>query len=169
MRLRSTPPAIPSELLDQFGEPEHAFGPNMRLHVVAAICGSVLVVMGVLFLLIGLAAGGAKFPLNDLVSVKIGVALIFLGAVFLVGIRLVPRNWVFVCPRGLIRTRGTAWDGVGWTDVERFEDATLTHKGLTARQCRIVLKGGTEWGFLADYIADYRRLTEVLRQRVALS
>jgi hypothetical protein len=42
----------------------------------------------------------------------------------------------------------------------------LTHKAVAIRQCRIVLKGGTEWGFLADYIAEYGRLTEVLRRKV---
>ena len=64
------------------------------------------------------------------------------------------------------RVCGDAWDGLEWAEMERFEKADFNHKGITARQCRIVKKDGTEWGFQADYVAEYRRLTEVLRQKV---
>lgn len=165
MRLRPTPPVIPPELLARFGEPEHVFGPNVRFRILAAVCGTILVGMGILFFLIGVGAGGAKLPLGDWVSGRLAVPLVVLGAVVFLGTRLVPLNWVFVCPQGLVRTRGDAWDGMEWTEMERFENAPLTHKGVTARQCRVVRKDGTEWGFLADYVAGYRRLTEVLRQR----
>jgi hypothetical protein len=121
--------------------------------------------MGALFFLMGVGVGGARLPLADWVSGRLAVPLVVLGTVVLLGTRLVPLNWVFVCPHGLVRTRGDAWDGMEWAEMERFENAPLTHKGVTARQCRIVRKDGTEWGFLADYVADYRRLTEVLRQR----
>jgi hypothetical protein len=30
-----------------------------------------------------------------------------------------------------------------------------------------MLKDGSEWGFLADHVAEYRRLGEVLRRKVA--
>ncbi|MFL5243122.1 MAG: hypothetical protein ACJ8FY_13530 [Gemmataceae bacterium] len=73
-----------------------------------------------------------------------------------------PLDWVFVCPQGLVRSHGDVWDSVHWTDVERFEDATLSHKAVTMRQCRIVLKAGAHWGFLANSIADYGRLTKLL-------
>jgi hypothetical protein len=132
----------------------------VRFRVVAAICGIVLVAMGILFLLLRLGSGGAALPLSDGVSGKLAIPLMVVGAVVLIGVRLVPLNWVFVCPHGLIRTQGTAWAGVGWADVARFEDATLSHRAVTMRQCRIVLKDGAEWGFLAEYVAEYGRLTE---------
>jgi hypothetical protein len=168
MRLRPTPPEIPSELLTQFGEPEHVFGPNVRFRLLATLCGIILVGMGILFFVMGLGAGGARLPLADWVSARLAVPLVVLGGVVVLFTRLVPLNWVFVCPRGILRTRGDAWSSMEWTDAERFENASLTHRGVTARQCRIVRKDGTEWGFLADYISEYPRLTQVLQQRVGL-
>src|SRR5437016_6305015 len=98
MRLQPAPPAIPPELLARFGEPEHVFGPNVRFRILAAVCGIILLVMGVLFFLMGLGAGGARLPLADWVSGRLAIPLVVLGAVVLLGPRLVPLNWVFVCP-----------------------------------------------------------------------
>jgi hypothetical protein len=161
VRFRPTPPAIPAELLGQFGDPEHVFGPNLRFRVVAAACGVILLVMGITFFLLGLAG----VPLSDWVSGQLAVPLAALGAVVLIGTRLVPLHWVFVCPRGLLRRRGT-WESVGWAEVERFEDVTLGRKGVTVRQCRIVTTGGAEWGFLADQTAEYDQLAGVLRRKI---
>ena len=166
MRLRPAPPAVPLDLLNAFGEPEQVFGPNLRFRVIAAVCGGVLVAMGVFFFLLGMGAAGAGLPLSDWVSGKLTAPLVGFGVILLIGTRLVPLSGVFVCPRGLIRTRGDAWDGIHWAEVDRFEDATLTHKAVTTRQCRLVLKNGAEWGFLADHIAEYGKLTEVLRRKV---
>lgn len=162
MRLRPTPPAIPAEFLDRFGAPEHRFAPNVKFRVVAAVCGLIFLVMGVVFF----ALGVARLPLGDLVSGKLTAPLIALGAIVLVGARLVPVHWVFVCPHGLIRRRGDAWEGLAWTEVERFEDATLGDKMVTARQCRIVTTAGAEWGFLADQVAEFDHLAAVLRRKV---
>ena len=153
-------------MLDRFGVPEEVFGPNLRFRVVAAFCGVVLVLMGVLFFLAGLGGGDGRLPLGGWVGAKLAAPLLVLGAVVMIGARLVPRNWVFVCPRGVVRTRGAIWEGVGWAEVERFEDATLTGQMVALRQCRLVLKGGGEWGFLADYVAEYGRLAEALRRKV---
>jgi hypothetical protein len=49
MMLAPKPPAIPVELVQQFGEPEHAFGPNMRFRIVSVICGIVMIAMAVVF------------------------------------------------------------------------------------------------------------------------
>lgn len=153
---------MPAELQERFGKPEHVFGPNLRVRIIGAFCAVIFVIMGVTVFLLGLAG----VPLGASVSRLLAVPLVVLGAVVLVGTRLVPLNWVFVYPRGLVRTRGDAWDCLDWTEVERFEDATLTHKAVTMRQCRIVLKERAEWGFLADYIAEYGRLTDVLSRKV---
>jgi len=166
MRLRPTPPALPPELVARFGPPEDVFGPNLRFRFAAAVCGLVFVLTGAVLFLMGLGAGGARLPLSDWISGKLAVPLVVLGAVVVVGTRLVPMNWVFVCSQGLVRTRGAAWQGIKWAEVDRFEDATLDHKGVTTRQCRLLLKDGTEWGFLADYVAEYRRLSEVLRRKI---
>jgi hypothetical protein len=120
-----------------------------------------------MFFLLRQGAGGARLPLGDWVGGLLAIPMLALGFVLLIGTRLMPGNWVFVCPRGVVRTRGDAWDSVGWDEVERFEDATLGHRGVTFRQCRLVLKDGREWGFLADHIAEYRRLSELLRQKLA--
>lgn len=167
MWLRPTAPTVPLELTSRLGEPELVFGPNVRFRVVAAVCGLIFVVMGAVFFLMGLAVGRAQLPLADWVSGKLTIPLMVLGVIILIGTRLVPLNWVFICPGGVIRTRGDAWDGIGWTEIERFEDATLGQKGVTLRQCRLVLADGSEWGFLADYVADYPRLAEVLARKVS--
>jgi hypothetical protein len=96
----------------------------------------------------------------------LAVPLVVLGAAVLAVARLLPMNWVLVCPRGLLRTRGAVWDGISWEEVDRFEDATLRHKGVTIRQCRLVRKNGTAWGFLADQVSGYSRLCKVLRRKV---
>jgi hypothetical protein len=62
----------------------------------------------------------------------------------------------------MARTRGGNWEAVEWADVVRVEDATLRSRMVTIRQCRVILAGGAEWEFLADHVADFRRLTEVL-------
>jgi hypothetical protein len=161
MRFLSTAPSIPEELLDRFGKPEHVFGPNRRFRVSAAACGVVFLVMGVTFFLLGRSG----IPLADGASGLLTVPLLALGGVVLIGTVRGPRNWVFVCPGGLLRTLGSAWHSVGWTEVMRFEDATWTHKMVTTRSCRILLKGGAEWGFMADSFGEYNRLMEVLRRK----
>jgi hypothetical protein len=88
------------------------------------------------------------------------------GVVAVVFPRQVPPRWVFVCPRGLVRARGADWEAVEWSEVVRVEDATLSTGVVTSRQCRVVLAGGGEWGFLADYVGDYQRLTGVLRRKM---
>jgi hypothetical protein len=167
MRLRPTPSTLPPELSSRFGEPELVFGPNMRFRVVASLCGLIFVVMSVILFLMGLGARGLQLPLADWVSGQLAVPLVILGVVILIGTRLVPLNWVFLCPGGVIRTRGDASEGIGWAEVERFEDATVCQKGVTIRQCRLVLKDGRECGFLADNLVDYPRLAEALSRKVS--
>ena len=73
MRLRPTPPAVPPELLARFGDPEHVFGPNVRFRVIAAVCGGVFVVMGVIFLLLAwawLLPGGERRALLATVALR---------------------------------------------------------------------------------------------------
>jgi hypothetical protein len=87
------------------------------------------------------------------------------GAAAAVLPRHVPRTWVLACPRGLVRARGADRDALSGAKVARFEDAPLSAGAATTRQCRIVRSGGGEWGFLADYVAGYRLLAEVLRRK----
>ncbi len=162
MRLRPTSPSVPADLLSRFGAPERVYGPNLRFRIISAVCGLVLVGAGVALLLEKIAG----LPLGDLVSDKLSAMMIAVGAVIIVGSRLVPLHWVFICPGGLIRKRGGAWDNVAWTDVARFEDATLDKKTATVRQFRIVTAAGEEWGFLADQITDYESLHAELQRRI---
>ena len=169
MLFRPKHPAVPLGLLDQMGDPEQVFGPNVRLRVVAVVCGAILIAMGVIFLLLGVGALGPDLPLHDKAGRTMGLCLTMLGMGFLVIARTSPLPWVLVCPRGLIRTRGAEWVGIAWADVERFEDASLSRGAVTATQCRLVLRDGTEAGFVADFLADYRGLSDALQQKVGAS
>lgn len=165
MRLRRPPPDLPANLLDRLGAPEHVFGPNRRFRAASASVGSGLILLGVVFCLAWVAAlpagAGPRGPLYLL----LGGGLIVCGLAAVVLPRQVPLTWVFICPRGLVRARGEIWEAVEWAEMVRVEDVTLP-AGATVRQCRVVLAGGGEWGFLADYVADCGRLAEVLRQKV---
>ena len=166
MRPRRTPPILPANLLDRIGEPEDVFGPNWRFRTASALVGGALVLLGVGFCLAWAAAvadGGAP---GGPAYLYLGGGLMSCGLVAVVLPRRVPPIWVFVCPRGLARVRGAVWEAVEWAEVVRVEDATLPAV-VTVGQCRVVLAGGGEWGFLGDYVADCRRLTEVLREKVA--
>jgi hypothetical protein len=164
MPLRFKPPAIPENLRTQFGEPEDVFGPNLRFRVVSVICGIVLIGMAIIYVVMSI--GPNPVPLAGGVSSMLTVGLLVLGAFCIAAPRIVPTSWIFICPRGIIRARGSNWDAIGWDEIARFEDATLKSGITTIRQCRLVLKKGGEWGFLADWIGDYRKLTQVLRTKL---
>jgi hypothetical protein len=153
-------------LINRFGEPEEVFGPNRRFRAASAVLGAFLVLLGLVFF----AAGGGAFqgaqPPGGLAYMWLGGGLMTVGVAAGVLPGRVPPTWVFVCSGGLVRARGAHWDDVDWAEVARFEDAALAGGAVAVRQCRIVLKGGGEWGFLADYIADYRRLADLLRRKV---
>jgi hypothetical protein len=167
MGLRHTPPAITPELLDRFGEPEHVFGPNRRFRVLSAICGFVLVALGIYFVLLEMKVVGRGVPLSDMVATMIAAPLLALGVAAIVLPRRMPASWVVVCPHGLLCTRFGELEGIPWADVDRFEDATIASHSVTFRQCRINLKGGDTRAFLETQIADYPRLAELLQQRLA--
>ena len=167
MRFRPTPPAIPPDLLDRYGRPEYVFGTNVRFRVASVLLGALLLVLGLALFLFRVAAGAAQPRGSDniLLDVVIG-GLIALGAAAVYLPWSVPLNWLFVCPGGLVRRRGTDWDAVRWAEVSRFEDMSLAGGAVTVRQCRIVTTTGAEWGFLADRFAEYGRLAAVLRRKV---
>jgi len=161
MLFRRIPPDLPPDLADRFGPPEHVFGPNPRLRVVAGVCGLTVLAVAVIFYVLAL------LPPRDKASAGLAVALTAIAGFLLAGMWVAPKNWVFVCPDGLIRTRGSKWDGIAWSEVLSFEDASLGHRGVSIRQCRLVLTDGTEWGFLADHVAEYGRLCEALGRKAA--
>jgi len=157
------PPTIPTELQAELGEVEYAFGPNVRVRVVAILCGLILAGMGALFVVMSIAGA----PLTGRSETKLMAFFLVAGVAIIVGSRMLPMDWVFVGNRGLVRKRGSAWDGIAWSDVDRFEDASLTHKGIAIRQCRIVLNDGSEWGFISENFAEYGRLKEILKEKSA--
>jgi hypothetical protein len=157
------PPAIPNELQTEFSDVEYAFGPKERIRGVATVCGMVLAGMGALFVFMGIAGK----PLIGRSENFIMVFFLVCGVAIIVGARMLAMNWVFVCSRGLVRTRGSAWDGIAWSDINRFEDASMTHRGIAIRQCRLVLNDGSEWGFISENFAEYGRLTEMLKEKTA--
>jgi hypothetical protein len=158
------PPSIPAELLSQFGEPEDIFGPNFKVPIIAAVCGVILLITSLVFFLLGLA--GVSVVGLARTTMAAAAPLAASGFFALQGIRHFPLHWLFVCPNGLVRRRENAWDTLSWADVERFEDATVRHKMVTVRQCRIVTTSGAEWGFLAHRWAEYDRLSEVLQRKI---
>lgn len=164
MRMRLTPPAVPTEMLSRFGEPEEVFGPNTRFLVRSTLLGVALFILGFLFLCICFA--GQDLPLASPVGLLLAPGLLALGVMAMV-FPWRTLTWVFVCPRGLLRNLRGEWEEVSWEEVAGFEDAPLGYRKISIRQCWLVLKDGTEWGFLADRLARYRLLTEVLHQKVA--
>ena len=158
------PPAIPPDLVERFGEPEHAFGPNMRFRTQAFILGSMLLLLGVTFLIFGfLDKDVQKFGRGGgAVMVLLASGLLLMGSVSVYYPLRMPRDWLFVCPRGLVRYLNRDWVTLDWSDALRFEDVSLPQ----VRQCQIVTADGSKWGFIADLIADYRRLSEVLGEKM---
>ena len=169
MRLRPTPPAIPPELLAQYGEAEEAFGPNMRFRRASLVLGAFLLLLGVGFFVFGVAALVQRAKGSYEAVLFSGLCLMTMGGVAIGFALSGARNWVFVCPRGLVRTFGRdwiKWEGVGWADVLRVEDVNSSHGLATMRRCRIVAADGAQWDFLADLVAHYGRLVAVLRRKV---
>jgi hypothetical protein len=166
MGSRRSPP-LPAELLARLGEPEGVFGPNRRYRTASTVVGIGLVALGLAFVVLGVAAQIGRLPGHQFYYF-LGLGMMILGALTVKVPRQAPPTWVFVCPWGAARVRGGEWESVEWVGVIRFEDADLAHRGLTIRQCRLVLVGGGEWGFLADNVADFRRLSELLREKLAV-
>ena len=167
MKLHPTTPSIPADLLAQYGEPEHVFGPNMQFRVRSLCLGVLLVVLGAAFFVIGVESRVNDRPKDGSsgLMVMLAAGLMAVGAGAVVFPRSVPLNWIFVCPGGLVRTRGEEWLAIAWSDVSRFENADLSDKAVTIRQCRIITSSGEEVAFSANWIADYQQLTAVLRQK----
>src|SRR5262245_37970198 len=165
MRMGPTRPALPANLLARLGAPEHTFAPNRRFRTASTIVGLILVVLGIIFCLswaANIPAGGAA---GGKLNILLGGGLLLCGFVAIFGPRQVPPTWVFVCPQGLVRVRGADWEAVDWAKVLRFEEISASSR-VKVRQCRVVLADGTEWGFLADYIADFQKLTEALGRKM---
>jgi hypothetical protein len=139
----------------------------MRFRVASFLLGALLLLLGLAFFLFGVAARAAQgLRGSEGVLALLGAGLMAVGAAAVVFPRSVPLSWVFVCPGGLVRIRGADWDAVGWADVSRFEDASLSSGAMTIRQCRIVTADGAEWGFQANGVAEYGRLAAVMRRKV---
>jgi hypothetical protein len=144
MRLRPTPPVIPPDLLDRYGEPEHVFGPNMRFRIASVVMGTVLLLLAVTFFIFGMADRAAQGPQRSSggLLVLLSAGLLAVGGAAIVFPMSIPLNWVFVFPKGLVRTRGAEWDNVDWVNVLRFEDMSLSSGVATSEQCRIITLPG---------------------------
>jgi hypothetical protein len=149
-------------LVERFGAPEDAFGPNMRFRFAAIALGLVLVVLGVGFFVAREGFGPVMVPF----AWSLSAGLTALGGAAIYFPLTVRRTWLFICPGGIVRGRGEDWDGLDWFDAVRFQDMSLEGGGVAVRQCRIITADGAEWGFLADWVADYDRLVTVLRGKV---
>lgn len=162
----SNPPLIPYDLLQQFGEPLGVFGPKRRIRFITVVFGMIFLAVGALFFVMWLGVGDVKLPLIGLVAFVVGMPLIVLGLVMLLWTWIISQNWLFICPRGLVRKLAYEWEGIGWIEIERVENATVSHKNVTVPQGRIVLKNGKEWGFSSETTADYDRLIGELQQKL---
>jgi hypothetical protein len=158
------PPPPQIEIVAALGAPYAVFGPNLRFRRASMQMGTVILVLGVSFLIWYLFQGilPAVGGFTDLLR-WMAAGLLALGGAA-VYIPLSMRNdWVYVCPGGLIRTRGVHWESVAWGEVVRFDDCTLSGNGVLIRQCRVITAAGKEWGFQADLVADFDRLASHLR------
>ncbi|HEX3150957.1 MAG TPA: hypothetical protein VHR66_22955 [Gemmataceae bacterium] len=165
MARQSPPPDLPADLLDRFGPPEEAFGPNLRFRTLSTLLGGFLIVLGFAGFVNGAALAAARDK-SATIYMFLGGCLMAVGSAAVILPRRAPRTWIFVCARGLVRARGEDWESVEWDQVVRFDDVSMSSGVVAIRQCRVLLTDGTEWGFLADYVADFRRLMEMLRAKV---
>jgi len=162
---KRAPPDLPPDLLNRLGPPEDVFGPNTRFLAQSTALGVLLVLMG----FAGFVGGAAQYAERQTgapIYMYLGGALMAVGSAAVILPRKGPRTWVYVCPRGLARARGENWEAVGWDQVARFQDATIEGQTSGIRQCRVILTDGTEWGFIENHLADYRRLKGLLRAKV---
>ena len=164
---RPRPPAVPNELLEPYGPPEAVFGPNMRFRRKSIGMGIVLVLLGVGFFgwCLALRLGPAPRDPSEVIFRWLAAGLFAIGGAAVYYPLSMRYDWVYVCPGGLIRTRGVHWDAVAWGDIRRFDDCTMAGNVVTIRQCRIITVAGEEWGFLADSVADFERLNALLVEK----
>jgi hypothetical protein len=167
MRIRPRTPALPMELFNQFGVPDRVWGPNLRFRIATVLLGSLLVLLGLLFVVGGLASKLA----NPQTRGSEGIMFLLGAGLLAVGIAAInfhfstPLNWVFVFPGGIVRKLGHDWESLVWGEVLRFEDVSFAGTA-TVRQCRIIAIDGTEWGFLANLYEDYGSLKSILREKM---
>ena len=150
MRFRASQPAISADLLEQFGEPEATFGPNMRFRIRSTLLGIFLVILGFTFVVGGPAILQGKAMAGVCVYVPLGCGLMLVGVMSIVVPIRLPLNWVFVCPRGLIRARGEIWEAVDWADIVHFQDASMSGSAVTIQQCLIVTLQPPELAFRSN-------------------
>ena len=164
---RPRPPAIPDELLQRSGPPEDVFGPNMRFRRKSVLMGCLLVLLGVGFFAYSVAMRQGMAANNGFEGLTLFMAssLFAVGGVAVFYPLSMRYDWVYVCPGGLIRTRGVYWDAVAWGDVTRVEVADISGRAVTIRQFRVTTRTGEEWGFIADSVADYKRLCTLLVEK----
>lgn len=168
MHLKTVPPPIPPDLLAPFGTPDHAFGPNRRFRVASVLLGALLLALGIgmfVEIIVMRNARGKPGGFEGMVCFVIG-GLLLLGSYAVYYPLWMPANWLYVCPNGLIRRLNGDWEGLPWADVARFQDLGETSGMAAIRQCRVVTTDGREWGFIAEWVADYGQLKRVLRERV---
>jgi hypothetical protein len=159
-------PPLPPDIVARLGPTEDVFGPNLRFRKQSTLVGVFLVMLGFAGFVIGEFRQVAHVS-DAGIYLFFGMALMAIGSVAVIVPRRVPVRWVFICPRGFARSERGDWRAVEWTDVRRATDASIKSGLVTIRQFRLDLADGTELGFLADYVADFRRLSEVLRAKVA--
>src|SRR5262245_51727059 len=117
MRLRPTPPSLPSDLVNRFGQPEAVFGPNVRFRVASALLGALLVLLGLAYFVGGVAVMADRGQPGGPLYLLLGGGLMAVGGAAVALPWRAARTWVFVCPRGLVRTRASEWEAVGWDEV----------------------------------------------------
>ena len=169
MSKKSHPPVVPTELIEEYGPARFVFGPNLRFPRKSFWVGLCLISLGVGFF--GLAiylreAGNVLGAGGTVIYLALSAGLLAIGCLAASLPTLMPTNWLFVCPRGLIRKLGGQWQGLFWDEIARFQDMSTTQRAITINQCRILTTDGREWGWIAEYVSDYPKLVEVLRASV---
>jgi hypothetical protein len=160
------PPPLPPDLVARLGPSEELFGPNLRFRTQSTLLGGFLVVLG----LVGFVFGGLRAAAHirdGQIYLFFGMVLMAVGSAAVILPRRAPLRWTFICARGLAQSERDGWRTVEWTEVRRATGVSMTSGVATIRQFRLDLTDGTEMGFLGDYVADYRRLSDVLRAKVA--
>jgi len=135
----------------ELGDPIRLFRPSPGAVILLAICGIVVILMGVgLFI-----AGWWSF---GVVPIVLGIVVLFLGFVL-------TRQRLLVCPGGVIHIRYGRRLWCRWEDMAEIRDTRVKSGIVSSRICTIAKKDGTRMWLQDTGIGDFGELIRLLREQ----
>jgi hypothetical protein len=119
---------------------------------VVAVCGAVLILLGVCCFLAGFTAGVALLPIL--------LGLCVLGLAYFLG-----KQSCLVCAGGVVSIRFGHRQSCRWEEVSEVVDQRVKHGVVSARVCALVRKNGKRLVLLDTGIGDFGALLSLLREQ----